>query len=242
MSSAVGKASKAYQQSLAPSTPMEAFLPLVRRIAGKMGSRLPASVQVGDLVQAGCLGLVQAWSRFSVDGGASFESYASSRIRGAMLDWLRSEDLLPKAVRKESKRIDATIVKLRNELGREPREEEIAEAAGLALSDYQDSMASMTNSHLLSLEDLGVESPEDIGRADSSSDPYEQLLGSQTATMLVDAIESLPERERMVLSLHHEEEMTFREIAEILNLSEARICQLHGQSLSRIRGFLSKHG
>jgi RNA polymerase sigma factor for flagellar operon FliA len=236
----MGKASKAYQQSQTPSVRMEEFIPLVRRIAGKMSSRLPPSVEMGDLVQAGCLGLAQAWSRFSTEGGASFESFASSRIRGAMLDWLRSEDLLPKAVRKESKRIDAVVVKLRHQLGREPREDEIAEAVGLPLSDYQDAMASMGNSHILSLEDLGVESPEDIGAADSSTDPYEQLLGSQTALALVRAIESLPEREKLVLSLHHEEERTFKEIALILNLSEARICQLHGQCLSRIRSFLAR--
>ena len=236
----MGKASKAYLQSQAPSSGMEEFIPLVRRIAGKMASRLPSSVEVGDLIQAGCLGLAQAWGRFSVEGGSSFETYASSRIRGAMLDWLRSEDLLPKSARKESKKIDAAIVKLRNQLGREPREEEIANSLGVSLDDYQDSMASLENSHLLSLEDLGVESPEDLAAADSSHDPYELLLGSQTAKLLTYAIDNLPEREKLILSLHHEEEMTFKQIAEILDLSEARICQLHGQSLSRIRAHLSK--
>ena len=236
----MGKAAKAYQQSSAPLAGMEEFLPMVRRIAGKMSSRLPSSVEVGDLIQAGCLGLAQAWGRFSSEGGTSFETYASSRIRGAMLDWLRSEDLLPKAARRESKRIDAALGKLRHQLGREPRDEEIAEALGLPLADYQESIASLENSHLLSLEDLGVESPEDLAAADSSSDPYELLLGSQTARGLIRAIDALPERERMILSLHHEEEMTFKEIAQILELSEARICQLHGQCLSRIRSHMAK--
>lgn len=236
----MGKASKAYQQSHTSSSRMEEFIPLVRRIAGKMSSRLPPSVELGDLIQAGCLGLAQAWSRFSTEGGACFESFASSRIRGAMLDWLRSEDLLPKSVRKELKRIDASMGKLRHQLGREPREEEIAEAVGLSLFDYQAAMASMANSHILSLEDLGVDTPENIGAADSSTDPYEQLLGSQTARALALSIDALPEREKIVLSLHHEEEMTFKEIGLILDLSEARICQLHGQCLGRIRSFLAK--
>lgn len=236
----MGKVARAYQQSQAPSARMEEFLPLVRRIAGKMSSRLPPSVELGDLVQAGCLGLAQAWSRFSSEGGACFESFASSRIRGSMLDWLRSEDLLPKAVRKESKRLDAAIGKLRHQLGREPREEEIAQAAGLSLSDFHESMASMANSRILSLEDLGVDSPEDIGVADSSTDPYEQLLGSQTALALSRAIDALPEREKLVLGLHHEEDMTFKDIASVLGLSEARVCQLHGQCLARIRSFLAK--
>ena len=236
----MGKASKAYLQSQAPSSGMEEFLPLVRRIAGKMSSRLPSSVEVGDLIQAGCIGLAQAWGRFSLEGGSSFETYASSRIRGAMLDWLRDEDLLPKSARKESKRVDAAIFKLRNQFGREPREDEIAHALGLTLEDYQYSIASLENSHLLSLEDLGVENPEDLASSTSSHDPYEILLGSQTAQMLIDAIETLPEREKLVLSLHHEEEMTFKQIAEIMDLSEARICQLHGQLLSRIRSRLAK--
>jgi RNA polymerase sigma factor for flagellar operon FliA len=236
----MGKASKAYQQSQAPASGMEVYLPLVRRIAGKMSSRLPPSVEMGDLVQSGCVGLAQAWTRFSTEGGANFESYASSRIRGAMLDWLRNEDLLPKGARKETKRIDSAMAKLRNQLGREPREDEVADFLGLQLDDYQDTLATLDNSHLLSLEDLGVESPEDIATADSSSDPYELLLGSQTALRLTAAIAALPERERLVLSLHHEEEMTFKEIAQIIELSEARICQLHGQALSRIRSHLAK--
>lgn len=236
----MGKAAKAYQQSSTSSAKMEEFLPLVRRIAGKMSTKLPRSVEVGDLIQAGCVGLAQAWSRFSTDGGASFESYASSRIRGAMLDWLRAEDLLPKSARKESKRIDAAIAKLRNQLGREPREEEIAEELAISLEDFQSNLASFENSQILSLEDLGIENPDELGQADPSSDPYEALLGSQTAKLLNKAIDALPEREKLILSLHHEEDMTFKDIAKILDLSEARICQLHGQSLSRIRSFLAK--
>jgi RNA polymerase sigma factor for flagellar operon FliA len=236
----MGKAAKAYQQSSHSSAKMEELLPLVRRIAGKMSTKLPRSVEVGDLIQAGCVGLAQAWSRFSLEGGASFESYASSRIRGAMLDWLRAEDLLPKSARKESKRIDAAIAKLRNQLGREPREEEIADELDISLEHFQSNIASFENSQILSLEDLGIENPDEIGQADPSSDPYESLLGSQTAKLLKKAIDTLPDREKMVLSLHHEEDMTFKDIAKILDLSEARICQLHGQSLSRIRSYLAQ--
>lgn len=237
----MGKAFNAYKRNQAPAEGMAAHLPFVRRIAGKMASRLPSSVDVNDLIQAGCEGLAQAWERFSPDAGSPFEAFASSRVRGAMLDWLRSEDLLPKAARAESKRLDSATSALRQELGRAPREEEIAARAGMSLSDYQESMASLDNSRLLSLEDLGAENPEDFVPASLSSDPFEQLLASQTAQLLAQAIDDLPERERLVLSLHHEEELTFKEIAQILDLSEARICQLHGQCLSRIRGQLAKN-
>lgn len=236
----MGKAFNAYRQSQSPSEGMAAHLPMVRRIAGKLASRLPSSVDVNDLIQAGCEGLVQAWARFSQDAGPQFEAFASSRVRGAMLDWLRSEDLLPKAARAESKRLDSAAAALRHELGRAPREDEIAERVGMSLPEYQESMASFENSRFLSLDDMGLQSPEDFIAAAPGADPFEQLLASQTAHLLTQAIEELPERERLVLSLHHEQELTFKEIAQILELSEARVCQLHGQCLSRIRGHLAK--
>lgn len=232
----MSKAADAYRANQRSGAPdMTQFMPLVRRIAGKLSSKLPPHVEIGDLVQAGCVGLVQAWGRFDQAGGASFETFASSRIRGAMLDWLRDEDLLPKAVRQESKRVDSALIALRNELGREPSELEIATKLGLSLDELQDSMSSAQTSRFLSFEDLGVESPESLFRADPGSDPFEQLVGSQLARDLERAIGSLPDKERLVLSLHHEEEMTFKEIALTLNLSEARICQLHNQALARLR-------
>lgn len=237
------KASQAYlseTQSSAPAS-LEQFLPLVRRIAHKMSSRLPASVEVGDLIQAGCLGLAQAWGRFSETGGASFETFAGTRIRGAMLDWLRAEDQLPKQTRQDARKVESAIGQLRSALGREPREEEVADAVGLALDDYQSLVAQVDGAHLIHLEDLASDGHEPWSSSDSSGDPLAQLMESESAKALASFIDSLPEREQLVLSLHHEEEMTFKEIGLVLDISEARVSQLHSHALTRIKSLLAAH-
>lgn len=237
------KASQAYlsQSSERPSGSLEQFLPLVRRIAGQMSTRLPANVEVDDLVQAGCVGLAQAWERFSEAGGASFETFAGSRVRGAMLDWLRDEDQLPKRSRSDARQAEAAMSRLRHALGREPREEEVAQALGVALEDYQALTDLVDGAHLLRFEDLGPEAQDFALPSGSSDDPLARLMETESARALAGFIDALPERERLILSLHHDQEMTFKEIGLTLDLSEARISQLHAHALTRVKSLLADH-
>lgn len=227
-------AAKAYQQQQ-PTPSLESFVPLVRRIASKMHPRLPERVEIGDLVQAGCEGLLQAWGRWSPDGGASFETFAGTRIKGAMLDWLRQEDMLPKRERANAKKIDAALRALRQELAREPREEEIAQKLGWGLGELQ-AQLSLGGAHVLSYDELDLDSPiEGVAEERNAYDPLESAIARDQAKKLCARVELLPEKERLVLSLYHEGDLTFKEIGLTLDLSEARVCQLHGQAIARLR-------
>lgn len=239
------KASQAYLSHSRPpagqSASLDALIPMVRRIAGHMATRLPPSVEIDDLIQAGCLGLAQARERFDPSQGASFETFASARARGAMLDWLRAEDQLPKRSRSEARAAERAISQLRHALGREPREEEIAERLGMALDDYQALGALVDGAHLLRFEDLTPEGPEALLGSEPDENPLSQLMRSESAKALARLIDALPERERLILSLHHEQELTFKEIGLVLELSEARVSQLHAHAMARARSLVAEH-
>lgn len=217
------------------------FAPLVKRIAYHLMAKLPASVQVDDLIQAGLIGLLDAVDHYDSTQGAQFETYASQRIRGSMLDELRQADWLPRSVRKNLREIEKTVSKLEQQNGRQPNESELAEAMQVSLPEYQDMLLEARGSQLLYYEDL---QPGDDGdflerhHIDEKANPLQMLHDSGFRSQLIDAIETLPEREKLMMGLYYEEELNLREIGEVLGVSESRVCQLHGQAVSRLRGKL----
>lgn len=213
------------------------YAPLVKRIAYHLMAKLPASVQVEDLVQNGMLGLLDAMGRFEEGMGAQFETYAAQRIRGAMLDGLRENDWLPRGVRREMRRVEAAIQQLEHQNGRAPSETELSTALGMALADYQSLLQDARGHQLIYLEDLGNDDEQFLDRnlASSNPDPLAALEDAGMRAGLVAAIEQLPEREKLVMALYYEEELNLREIGEVLSVTESRVCQLHSQAIARLR-------
>lgn len=219
------------------------FAPLVKRIAHYMMAKLPASVQLDDIVQAGMIGLLDAINRYQGSLGAQFETYASQRIRGAILDELRQADWLPRSVRKNMRRIDAVISALEQRLGRAPTEPELAQEMGVTLGEYQTMLQDARGSQLIYFDDLkGYDSDNypDNCSADDVSNPLEMLIDEAQRKLLISAIADLPPREKMVMGMHYEQEMNLREIGAVLGVSESRVCQLHTQAVARLRTKLKK--
>ncbi len=215
------------------------YAPMVRRMAHHLLSRLPASVELDDMIQAGMMGLMDALARYEDTHGAQFETYAAQRIRGAMLDGLREQDWLPRGVRRAQRRIDAAMQALEQTLGRAPSESELAKRLGLSLADYRELLQEARGTQLVFIEDLS-EGEEGIEREgpDPNSDPLARLQDKKFRKALVAAIERLPERERLVMGMYYEQELNLREIAGVLGVTESRICQLHSQAVSRLRAKL----
>ncbi len=214
------------------------YASLVKRIAHHMMAKLPASVEIDDILQTGMLGLLDAVNRYDESHGAQFETYAAQRIRGAILDGLRQADWLPRSLRRDLRRIESAISKLEQILGRAPAEHELAAELGLSLGSYQKMLQEARGYQLISFEDFNHADGEDyLDRHDvaSSTDPLDDLLNRKLRERLVQGIERLPEREKVVMGLYYEEELNFREIGETLGVSESRICQLHSQAIARLR-------
>lgn len=229
--------------TLERDTYIERFAPLVKKIAHHLQSRLPACVQVDDLIQVGMMGLMDAVSRFEDGQGAQFETYASQRIRGAMLDELRQNDWLPRGVRKTQRQIEAAMARVENRLCRSPSETEVAAELGISLGDYQEMLAGAHGGQMMYYEDLG--SGDDAGDAfldrhavDVEADPLRKFKDARFRDALVGAIERLPEREKMLMGLYYEQELNFREIAAVMGVTESRVCQLHSQAVARLRAKL----
>lgn len=220
--------------------------PMVRRIAQHMIARLPANVEMDDLIQVGMIGLADALSRYEASQGVQFETFATQRIRGAMLDELRDSDWMSRSSRKGQKDIEQTIARLEQKLGRAPRESEIAQAMQLALEDYQSLLGRVRGTQLLYLEDVSGDD-EDEGSfldrhvADEQADPFALLRDQRLRHALVAAIEQLPEREQLVMSMYYEHEMNLKEIAAVLDVTESRVSQLHSQAIARLRTKMRAH-
>ncbi|MQY51616.1 RNA polymerase sigma factor FliA [Rhodocyclus tenuis] len=220
---------------------VQRFTPLVKRIAYHLMSRLPASVQVDDLVQNGMLGLLDAISRFESGLGAQFETYAAQRIRGAMLDGLRENDWLPRSLRRDFRRVEATIARLEQENGRAPSEQELAAALDMSLADYQKMLQEARGHQIIYFEDMTDEAGEDFLErhfTDDSADPLNQLEDRKLRESLVKGIEALPEREKLMMALYYEQDLNLREIGEVMGVTESRVCQLHTQAVARLRSRL----
>ena len=217
------------------------YTPLVKRIAYHMMARLPASVEVDDLIQVGLIGLLDAVSRFDGTQGAQFESYATQRIRGSMLDELREADLLPRHVRQKSRQIEAAIHRLEQRHGKPPGEDEISKEMGIALSDYQSMLGDVKGSQLLYYEDFSDEDSAsflDRYLVDGGSDPLALLEDEGFKSSLISAIHGLPDRERNMMGMYYEQDMNLKEIGVVLGVSESRVCQMHSQAVARLRAQL----
>ena len=224
---------------------VETYAPLVKRIAFQLMSRLPASVDVDDLIQNGMMGLLDALGRYEQGLGAQVETYAVQRIRGAMLDGLRENDWLPRSLRRDMRRIEAAIHGLEQQFGRQPSETELAAALDMPLEDYQRMLQDARGHQLVYLEDFNREEDDDYLErhlAHEGNDPLTLLEDVDIRRRLVAAIEHLPEREQLVMALYYDEELNLREIGEVLGVTESRVCQLHSQAVARLRACVLEGG
>ena len=217
------------------------YAPLVKRIAHNLMVRLPSSVSVDDLIQAGMMGLLDAAGRYDDLHGAQFETYAAQRIRGAMLDELREADWVPRSLRRDMRQIETAMNKLQQRLGRLPNETEVAQELGVPLNEYQQMLYAMRGAQLMYYEDFHSQGDEDFFErysADGTTNPLDILQDERFRGALAKAISSLPERERQLMGMHYEQEMNLREIGAVLGVSESRVCQLHSQAVARLRSML----
>ena len=222
------------------------YQPLVRKLAHHMMVKLPANVEVDDLIQVGLMGLTEALSRFEANQGVQFETFATQRIRGAMLDELRENDWASRGTRKSQKEIEESMRRLEHRLGRSPLESEIAADLEMSLADYQSLLAKVRGTQLIYLEDMnhGEEDEDsflDRHLGDTDADPLNVLRDSRLREALVAAIKNLPEREQFIMSMYYEQDMNLKEIAAVLDVTESRVCQLHSQSIARLRAKMRSH-
>jgi RNA polymerase sigma factor FliA len=185
------------------------------------------------------LGLIESAQRYTGSRGASFETYAGIRIRGAMLDELRRTDWAPRSVHRKVREMIEAIRKLESRLGRRPREAEIAEQMGIDLDEYHGIAREAVNCRMFSMDELSPVDSDTGTISSSGQSPEERLQDRDAQAAVVDAIRVLPEREQLVMSLYYDDELNLREIGEVLGVSESRVCQLHGQALARIRARIS---
>jgi RNA polymerase sigma factor FliA len=218
---------------------------LVKKMAYQLKAKLPPSVELDDLIQAGMMGLLDAVNKYEDTHGAQFETYAAQRIRGSMLDELRSADWLPRSVRKTMRDVETAISKLEQQLGRSPSENEVAKHLKMSLEEYFDMLDDCGGHQLVYYEDFhesesGTEHFLDRYLKDDSGDPIRGLLESDFKYALVDAIDSLPEREKILMGLYYEQDLNLKEIGAVMNVSESRVCQLHSQAVARLRASLKE--
>ena len=216
-------------------------MPLVKRLAHQMKAKLPPSVEVDDLVQAGMMGLLDAINRYEENHGAQFETYAVLRIRGAMLDELRSSDWMPRSTRANMRKVEQAMATLQQQLGRPPSESEVAKSLKLSLADYQDLLGDSGGHQLVYYEDFHDEDGSEgfLDRyAVDDDDPLKSLLDTDFRQTVIDAIDALPPREKMLMGLYYEEELNLKEIGAVMGVSESRVSQLHTQAVARLRTYL----
>jgi len=216
------------------------YAPLVKYVMGRLAISLPAILDYEDILSFGTIGLIEAVERFDHTKGVKFETYAIARIRGAIIDALRSLDRLPRSVRQKAREANEAILRLTNELGRDPTDDEVAAALNVDAEAYRKTQVD-SSWITISLDTLGMtDGEDDTGGAMAVADPdgedfstdleRQELIGD-----LADAIRDLPDREQLILSLYYKEELTMREVSEVLGISESRVCQLHARALTRLR-------
>ena len=213
---------------------------LVKRIAHHLLARMPSSVQVDDLIQAGLIGLLEAARSFDANKGASFETYAGIRIRGAMIDELRRGDWAPRSVHRNQRRVADAIRQVEARLGRDASDDEIARELQMPLAEYHQLLADSMGTRLFSIEDLGEEGEDALDQiAGEDASPLDQIQHESLQRQLASEIASLPERERLVLALYYDEELNLKEIGLVLGVTESRVSQIHSQAAMRLRSRLA---
>lgn len=222
---------------------VEDYAPLVKRIAHHMMMRMPASVQVDDLIQAGMIGLLEASRKYDGSLGASFETYAGIRIRGAIVDEMRRGDWAPRSVHRNARRVSSAIAAVEGRLGRDANDAEVAEELGVDSGEYFKMLQDTSSSRLFSYEETFVDDDSDAASDANISapfvTPFEGVSRDSLKKSLAQAITQLPERERLVLALYYDEELNLKEIGEIIGVSESRVSQIHSQAALRLRSRLS---
>ena len=225
--------------TLERSAAVERYAPMVRRLASQLIARLPANVELDDLVQAGMIGLMDALTRYEAGHGAQFETFAMQRVRGAMIDELRGGDWMPRSVRRNQRAIESAVHAVEQRLRRSATEAEVAAEMGLPLAQYQQMLGDAHGGQLLYLDDLvGPESDDsflDRQPGSDATDPLRRVDEDRFRGALAAAIEALPEREKQVMGMYYEHDMNLKEIGAVLGVTESRVCQLHSQAVARLR-------
>ena len=221
------------------------YAPMVKYVANRISMRLPPHVEVDDLISVGVLGLIDAIDKYDSSRGAKFKTYAEFRVRGAILDELRSMDWVPRSVRQKASSMDSVVQKLQNKLGRPPEDDEIAEEMGVSLDELFTTLNETKSMPILSLEDLGIakESGEQQSLLDclagkNDVDPQMHIRLVELKEIISKAIDTLPEKERLMISLYYYEELTMKEIGEVLEVTESRVSQIHSKAVFRLRNKL----
>jgi RNA polymerase sigma factor FliA len=223
-----------------------AYSPMVKFVAGRLGAGLPSHVEDADLISYGLVGLIGAIERFDPERGIKFETFAMTRIRGSIIDELRSLDWVPRSVRSRAREIEQTQAKLEHELQRAPTEAELAAKLNLTEEELQTSLLEIANSSVYALDELWTVSDSsgdqvsllDTIADEGAADPQEALASNEVKDRLTEAISSLPEREQLVVALYYYEHLTLREIGEVLGVTESRVSQLHTKAVMRLKSHL----
>ncbi len=224
------------------------YAPLVKYVAGRVAIGLPSNVEFDDLVSFGIFGLMDAIEKYDPSRGIKFETYAIARIRGSILDGLRSNDWVPRSVRQKARELERTCAELENRLGRSATDQEISEAMNMGIHDFYELLSEVSCTTLSSLDELWMVHSNDedsvrvldLVRNNDSEDPLYQVEIEEVKSTLGTAIDCLPERERMVIALYYYEGLTLKEIGEIMEISESRVSQIHTKAIFRLRGRLNR--
>lgn len=223
------------------------YAPLIKFIAQKIAVRLPSNIELDDLISSGVIGLMDAIEKYDPTRDNKFKTYAEFRIRGSILDELRAQDWVPRSVRDKAKMLDKTVMELETTNGKIPTDEEVAEKLGVSMDDYFDLLNQVRPVSVLSIDDAATFSNVDkksilnILEGTKLNNPLNQLNIKSVKDIITKAIEDLPERQRLVLSLYYYEDLNLKEIGKILRVTESRVSQLHAQAISRLRARLSQH-
>ncbi|HEY5602710.1 MAG TPA: RNA polymerase sigma factor FliA [Gammaproteobacteria bacterium] len=217
------------------------YTPLVKRIAYHLMSRLPPNVQQDDLIQAGLIGLLEALRNYDATQGASFQTYARIRIRGAMLDEIRKNDWAPRSVHRKARMVAEVVREIEHRTGRDARDHEIAEALQVSLEDYHHLLQEASGHRVFSYDELDMETHGGVpSLVERDKGPLDGLQTEDFKRSLAEAIAGLPERERMVMSLYYDEELNLREIGAVIGVSESRVCQIHSQAVIRLQSRMNQ--
>jgi len=223
------------------------YAPLVKYTAHRMAYNLPSSVQLDDLISSGVMGLIKAVEAFDPGRDVKFETFATHKIRGAILDELRALDWVPRSIRQKSRALQRTYAKLENDLGRMPYDDEVATSLNISIKEFEEMLSDVTPTTILSLEEArddkdGGESKQlrivDIIEDPQGTNPLKELGYEETKRILKESIMALPEKERLVIALYHYEELTLKEIGEVLSISESRVSQIHSKAIIKLRSRL----